>query len=594
MKRTLPGHLPFLLALVISSVTIGFAEPIGTTFSYRGSLTANGGQANGTYDLKFTLFDSLANGTQVTATITNEAVAINSGLFDVALDFGPNAFTGEKRWLEIGVRTNTSSADFEVLAPRQELAPQPNALYAPSAGSAAVAQSLAAGSFSGLFSLTNPANSFSGDGGGLTNLNAQKLGGLTASDFWQLSGNSGTTAGVNFLGTTDNQPLELWVNGQRALRLEPGLDGTNGAPNIICGSSNNSSSPYWWSVTPFGATISGGASNSVIADYSTVAGGLENSVYSHYSTIGGGQRNLVGLDYSCDFGTIGGGFGNAIDSPDNTLYSTIGGGINNLIMLGPGTIGGGEGNFIDWGAWSTISGGAGNSIGQDGDAVSWAATIGGGVGNEIPAGTFSTIGGGVSNTVSANVSYGHAAATISGGESNLVGAIYGSIGGGYSNTVQTSAQYATIPGGAQASARVYGQMAYANGQFSSPGDAQTSLYVCRGATTNATQGELFLDGLCARMIVPTNSSWSFEILITGRASNGDTAGFRFLGTIKNNGGVLSLVGTPLKNALGQDVASWDANLSADSANQDLGLQVKGAAGTSIRWVANVRTSEVVF
>jgi len=38
---------------------------------------------------------------------------------------------------------------------------------------------------------------------------------------WLTSGNAGTTAGSNFLGTTDNQPLELHVNNTRALRLEP-------------------------------------------------------------------------------------------------------------------------------------------------------------------------------------------------------------------------------------------------------------------------------------------------------------------------------------------------------------------------------------
>jgi hypothetical protein len=29
---------------------------------------------------------------------------------------------------------------------------------------------------------------------------------------WSLTGNTGTTDGPNFLGTTDNQPLELHVN----------------------------------------------------------------------------------------------------------------------------------------------------------------------------------------------------------------------------------------------------------------------------------------------------------------------------------------------------------------------------------------------
>jgi len=38
---------------------------------------------------------------------------------------------------------------------------------------------------------------------------------------WELTGNAGTTAGTNFLGTTDAKALEFKVNGTRALRLEP-------------------------------------------------------------------------------------------------------------------------------------------------------------------------------------------------------------------------------------------------------------------------------------------------------------------------------------------------------------------------------------
>ena len=38
---------------------------------------------------------------------------------------------------------------------------------------------------------------------------------------WKTGGNSGTSpTNGNFLGTADNQPLELAVNGQRALRIE--------------------------------------------------------------------------------------------------------------------------------------------------------------------------------------------------------------------------------------------------------------------------------------------------------------------------------------------------------------------------------------
>lgn len=71
-------------------------------------------------------------------------------------------------------------------------------------------------------------------------------------DRWGLTGNSGTSPTTNFLGTTDNQPLELRVNNIRVLRVEPG--GLDDCPNIIAGSSTNSVVGG----AVLGATISGG------------------------------------------------------------------------------------------------------------------------------------------------------------------------------------------------------------------------------------------------------------------------------------------------------------------------------------------------
>ena len=65
---------------------------------------------------------------------------------------------------------------------------------------------------------------------------------------------------------------------------------------------------------------------------------------------------------------------------------------------------------------------------------------------------------------------------------------YAVVGGGANNNIQTNAQYATIPGGRQARASSYGQMAYASGQFADKGDAQSSLFVARATTTGAICG----------------------------------------------------------------------------------------------------------
>ena len=109
------------------------------------------------------------------------------------------------------------------------------------------------------------------------------LTGVPAANAWSLSGNGGTTA-ANFLGTTDNQPLDVRVNDARALRLEPASDlGSNPAPNVIGGSADNS-------VTPgvFSATIGGGGR----ADPDTPASG--NRVTDNGGTVAGGANNQAG------------------------------------------------------------------------------------------------------------------------------------------------------------------------------------------------------------------------------------------------------------------------------------------------------------
>src|SRR5207249_1647418 len=132
-------------------------------------------------------------------------------------------------------------------------------------------------SFTGQNVMTNAGNLFNGafigNGAGLTNVNATTLGGSNSSSFWQTGGNAGTTAGANFLGTADNQPLEIRVNGTRAFRLEPN---TNGAPNMIGGSPNN-----FVQTGRVGATIAGGGAANYLGNPST------NEVTADFGSVGG-------------------------------------------------------------------------------------------------------------------------------------------------------------------------------------------------------------------------------------------------------------------------------------------------------------------
>ena len=53
------------------------------------------------------------------------------GRFTVALDFGPDIFIGDARFMEIAVCCPSPCKDLTTLSPRQELTPAPHALALP-------------------------------------------------------------------------------------------------------------------------------------------------------------------------------------------------------------------------------------------------------------------------------------------------------------------------------------------------------------------------------------------------------------------------------------------------------------------------------
>jgi hypothetical protein len=263
---------------------------------------------------------------------------------------------------------------------------------------------------------------FSGNGAGVTSVNAAALNGLNAANFWQTTGNSGTSAGVNFAGTVDNQPFEMHVNGLRAWRLEvgglsaaSGSPTNTGAPNVVGGSPVNVVASG-----VVGAVISGGGATNYIGDV------FSNSIeaYSDFSTIGGGLGNIIGSNATAS--TIGGGWGNQIQfSPSANIggyNSVIAGGLGNSINCPYATIGGGSYHSIGYDCNSgTINGGYKNSIESD----TFDSTIGGGSYQTI--GGFSdasTISGGTYNSASGDGS------TVPGGEYNLASGNY-SFAAGY-------------------------------------------------------------------------------------------------------------------------------------------------------------------
>ena len=407
------------ISYLVSSIGLSaFAQ--GTAFTYQGRLNDGANPANGNYDLRFTIYDSSANGNQVGNLLTNTATAVSNGLFTVTLDFG-NQFPGAGRWLEIGVRTNGSASAYTTLSPRQPLTPAPYAITASNlTGTLPAAQlsgPVASGNLSGAYgnavTLNNAANqlsgSFTGNGANVTNVSASSLGGLASSNFWQVGGNSVTSS--QFLGTLNTQPLDFRANGLRALRLE--LTG-NGAPNVIGGSPENSVGA---GVT--GAFIGGGgATNSIY----TSTFSSTNRIASDLAVICGGTANLIGP--GAPLSTIAGGLENTIS---NTSESTIGGGALNLISGGSqSTIAGGVRNTLILQADGFVGGVVNQLGGSDSRNLffprqtNWDNAISGGAANLITLGANDCfIGGGYFNTIS-NAGYG----TIVGGLSNVVAGDY--------------------------------------------------------------------------------------------------------------------------------------------------------------------------
>jgi hypothetical protein len=124
------------------------------------------------------------------------------------------------------------------------------------------------------------------------------------------------------------------------------------------------------------------------------------------------------------------------------------------------------------------------------------------------------------------------------------------------------------------------------------------LYVLRNTTVNDSQTELFLDGVGQRISIPPDSTWTYEVLVVARSQGNEfgvaqRAGFRLWGVINHDGSgvhvdkefweILYPLGSP-----------WVASVAADNFRKAMTVMVVGAQNLPLRWVATVRTAEVMW
>ena len=117
--------------ILMTALTPSQANAQPTSFTYQGSLTDNGGLADGIYDFEFDLFAGAAGGASL-GTSTASTVDVVGGIFSVQLDFGASAFDGSYRFLEISTRFN-GDPTFTTLTPRVPIDSVPYATFAAAA-----------------------------------------------------------------------------------------------------------------------------------------------------------------------------------------------------------------------------------------------------------------------------------------------------------------------------------------------------------------------------------------------------------------------------------------------------------------------------
>ena len=159
MKKTVAFVLITVVILVLSGT--GWAQSFGTAFTYQGRLMDANSPADGLYDFQFDLYSDPClsyAAYKVGDTITIDELDVIDGYFTAELDFGTwGVFTGDARWLQIGVRPGEMSdpAAYTILSPRQEVTPAPYAIYAASGPGIPVPLVLSGSSPDPIISATN-------------------------------------------------------------------------------------------------------------------------------------------------------------------------------------------------------------------------------------------------------------------------------------------------------------------------------------------------------------------------------------------------------------------------------------------------------
>ncbi len=197
MKKIRAAAWLAVVSAVVGGAGLAMAQPLGTGFLHTGDLT--GFATTGTYDLRFRLYDAPSSGAQHGSTLCANNVAVTDGTFLAELDFGAN-FGADRRYLEIEYRedsglTCSNETGYVTVPDRVEIFGVPAALFALTAANTTQLNGQPAsfyqdasnlntgtiptarfgGTYTGVITMNNVGNSFTGSGAGLTGLSAANV-----------------------------------------------------------------------------------------------------------------------------------------------------------------------------------------------------------------------------------------------------------------------------------------------------------------------------------------------------------------------------------------------------------------------------------
>jgi hypothetical protein len=418
----------------------------------------------------------------------------------------------------------------------------------------------------------------------------------------------------------------------------------SGQYSVVSGGNGNRSAGYASAIaggdfntaTVYNAFIGSGNSNTVSGERSAIVGGGANTAAGYYNFIGAGFTNsgTSGSAVTTQSGTMNGTtavtlsgsnasikVGQLITGTSIASYTYVAAISGTSLTLSQNASGSSTSTLSFYTPHGVVVGGGNNQATGSYSFIGGGGDAGTAANRNVASGDWSTVGGGAKNTASGmgSVVCGGGVYASGGYSANTAGGLSSFIGSGWGNnassdaTVVTGGQnntanglYSTVVGGAYGTTRsIRGNTVFAASAnpLSGQGMSQTTVLVLGKQTTDATATVITSDGSAAsgtnQVILPNNSAYYFRgEIIAGVTGAGDTKGWYIEGVIKRGAGVgtTAIVGTATVTSLYADVgaSTWAVTALADTTNGGLKITVTGQASTTIRWVAQIRTTEMTY